>query len=57
MEECPCCKQKMYSVDKRRLNTSYDHDKSNYLTSCLYCYADVYEYYAERWEEYYSGRL
>lgn len=57
MQKCPCCEKMLYSVERRRLNTQYENDSQNYVTSCLYCYADQYEYYAERWEEYYSGLL
>lgn len=57
MEKCPCCERMMYSVCRRRLNTSYEEEESNYLNSCLYCFADQYEYYAERWDEYYQGRI
>ena len=57
MEKCPCCERMSYTVDNRRVNTAYVDDKSNWLNSCLYCYADAEEYYCERWEEYNQGRL
>jgi len=56
-EQCPCCLDMRYTVEKRRLNTQYGDDESNWLKSCIECYAERVEYYAERWAEYYSGCL
>lgn len=55
-DKCPCCEEMSYSIERRRRNTSYEDDESNYLTSCLHCYAQDFEYYAERWEDYYASR-
>ena len=54
-KKCPCCDKYKRSIERRRLNTSYVDDESNFLTSCLHCYADAFEDYAERWADYYSG--
>ena len=44
-------------VEKYRMNTAYIKDEANYSYGCKYCQEECYEYYKERWEEYYSGRL
>lgn len=54
-EKCHFCDKQSYTVERRRLNTQYVDDASNWLTSCAACYADQEEYYAERWAEYYNG--
>lgn len=49
-----------YSTDKverRRLNTMYHNEESNWLTSCEVCYDEAYEHFADQWREYYQGRL
>ncbi len=54
---CPYC-QKFHlpwTIKKRRLNTMYADDEQNYMTSCVHAYKEVYEYYEERWNDYYSG--
>lgn len=44
-------------VERRRLNTQYHDDESNYMTSCISCYQEMYDYYEELWADYYSSRL
>ena len=56
---CPRCGQPDYDsglavIAKRRLNTSYVDDKNNWLISCVGCFEEIYEQYAEMWSEYYS---
>lgn len=53
-EKCECCNKYSLTIGKRRLNTQYVDEESNFLKSCIKCYADAEEYYAERWAEYYS---
>ncbi len=55
---CPCCgKPDDFTIAIRPRLTAYNDDHLNYLTSCAECYKMDYEYYAERWEEYWSGCL
>lgn len=55
--ECSYCNEMSLTVRRRRLNTAYEHEPSNFVTSCLNCYSSAVEYYQERWDEYYGGRL
>lgn len=50
---CPNCARERI-IRKRRLNTAYTHDEDNWVECCSDCYQMMYEYYEERWEEYYS---
>lgn len=52
---CPCCEQLMPDVRKRRKNTAYVNDESNWLICCGACFQDMLEYYAELWDTYYYG--
>jgi hypothetical protein len=53
--KCPCCKRLKFNNRKRRLNTKYVNDESNWLTSCGECYEETYQYYADLWADYYAG--
>lgn len=57
---CPICNLPDYKtgsqvIAKRRLNTAYVDDELNWLVSCLDCYNEQYEWYAELWDYYYSN--
>ena len=39
---------------KRRLNTNFVNDESNWMVSCEDCFQLEREYYAERWADYYT---
>lgn len=54
---CPGCGRMSRSVERRRLNTQYVDDDSNYLTSCCDCYDDMYEHYRDLWQSYYGDSL
>ena len=47
----------MPNVIRRRQNTQYIQEESNWVTCCDECFEEVEEYWAERWAEYYNGRL
>lgn len=51
------CKHFGFDVKWRRKNTAYVDDKSNWMCSCSECYQETYDYYEERWSDYYSSRL
>lgn len=46
-----------FTVKRRRLNTAYVDEESNYLTSCLSCYWETVDYYQDLWDDYYSSIL
>lgn len=50
---CPCCGC-FGLIGKRRLNTRYVEEESNWLLSCLTCHEEAISYYNDLWEEYYS---
>lgn len=57
---CPYCKKFHWfriGIKRRKLNTAYQEKERNYMTSCLPAYKETFEYYKERWEDYYSGLL
>jgi hypothetical protein len=56
-QECRCCKTFTNDVRNRRMNTQYADDSQNSLISCEACYLRSEEEWAERWAEYYAGRL
>lgn len=45
------------NVRKRRLNTRYESEESNWLVSCYACFAATVGHYNELWDVYYSGCL
>lgn len=55
--KCPCCGAWQYGVLKRRLNTAYCNEDSNWQVSCERCYEKSIDYYNEMWAEYNAGRL
>ena len=45
---CGCCETWFNKdIKRRRLNTEYANDESNYMTSCKYCYDEQCSYYQE----------
>lgn len=56
ISKCPCCEVKSTTVERRGRNTCYLEDELNYLVSCLLCWMRDWDYYAERWAEYWSSR-
>lgn len=54
-ERCDTVSNK--DIKRRRLNTKYQDDKSNYMTSCKDCYDEVCEYYEELQRDYYTSRF
>lgn len=54
---CPQCKQPARNIGRRRMNTAYQNDNSNFIICCRQCFDEAEEYWAERWADYYSGIL
>lgn len=44
-------------VKRRRQNTAYEDEESNYVTVCPTCFEEIEEYWDERWADYNSSRL
>ena len=54
---CPRCGRWFKYPKRRRQSTQYEDEESNYVTCCAECFEEIEEYWAERWAEYYAGRL
>ena len=46
---CQQCKKR--GAERRRQNTAYQNDESNFATLCNECQEQANEYWAERWLE------
>ena len=55
--KCQRCEKEGNDVKRRRQNTQYVDDESNFATLCDDCQSDADEYWSERWAEYYAGCL
>jgi C4-type Zn-finger protein len=53
---CPICNGKTGNVCWRRRNTQYRLDEQNWVLSCLACWREEDNYWAEMWDEYLSDR-
>lgn len=54
---CPSCGKYLRFPKIRLQNTAYEREWSNYDLSCIDCYQEYEEYWAERWNDYYSSCL
>lgn len=54
---CPLCERRKGDIDRRRLNTAYVNDESNYQLSCEECYDESVGCYEELWDDFYSEVL
>lgn len=54
---CPACKCEASTVERRRRNTSYFDDTLNWTELCIDCFDADCEYWAERWDDHWRGRL
>lgn len=54
---CSCCGRWRRDIKRRRQNTEYADEESNYITVCMECYEQIVDYWNERWEEYWASRL
>ena len=53
--KCSHCKKN--GAKKRRQNTNYPNDESNFAILCDDCQKDADEYWREMWDEYYKEVL
>ena len=42
-------------VERRRLNTAFADDESNWATCCDVCFGQLVDHYADLWDLYYHG--
>jgi hypothetical protein len=56
-KKCPCCGINKPYVLRRRQNTAYEDEESNYVECCEDCFEQIESYWEERWQEYYSQVL
>lgn len=54
---CPQCKRWFVYPKRRRMDTAYVDEESNYCYVCAACYVSIQEYWDEQWRNYYSGLL
>lgn len=53
-----CAVHGWFMYPKRfKMNTAYVDDEANYSYGCKECQRDCFEYYKERWDEYYANIL
>ena len=53
---CPHCMMWFQDgVKRRRQNTAYEDEESNFVVACKNCFDEIQEQWAERWDEYYSS--
>ena len=50
--ECQCCGND--GAKKRRQNTAYVNDESNFATLCNECQKESHKYWQDQWNEYYN---
>lgn len=55
--KCERCEKVGPDVSRRRQNTAYVNDESNFAVLCDDCQKDADEYWSERWAEYRAGLL
>lgn len=53
---CPNC-GRAGEIVRRQLNTMYQREASNFMVSCAPCYQEAFDYYEERWADYYAGLM
>jgi len=53
---CPQCHGYLVFPRKRRMNTQYEKEESNFCTVCKRCFLEIEAHWEERWDEYNSGR-
>ena len=53
---CQLCDRESDNIAKRRLNTRYVDDRSNWMESCHECYQDRVDHYRDLWNEYYNSQ-
>jgi hypothetical protein len=54
---CNCCNKYFKYSKRRRLNTQYEEEDRNYLTSCDSCYRKTINYYNELWDTFYGEKI
>lgn len=53
---CDHCGRWFVYPKRRRMNTAYHDEESNYCCECENCFEETQAYWQERWDEYNSER-
>ena len=51
---CTGCGKRFRICKGRKMSTQYQTEEDNWVFCCKECYADIQEYWKERWQDYYS---
>ena len=54
---CGNCNKYLKYPKRRRMNTAYIDEESNYICECSDCFKLTQEYWQERWDDYNSERF
>jgi predicted nucleic acid binding AN1-type Zn finger protein len=54
---CPYCRTIFHYPKRRRMNTQYAKEESNWVTCCKPQFDEIQEYWKERWADYWSDRF
>lgn len=54
---CGMCNRWFVYPKRRRMNTMYENEESNYCKVCKECYKEIEYSWKERWDEFNAGRL
>lgn len=46
-----------FSIKRRRQNTSYMDEESNYIVCCKSCFENIESYWDERWQELHKEQM
>jgi hypothetical protein len=55
-EACGMCTCHWSRTERRRMDTAYVNDESNYCEVCEECFEEIQEHWAEMWADYNSQR-
>jgi hypothetical protein len=54
---CEYCQRIFHYPKRKRMNTQYADEESNWIYCCEEQFKEIQEYWKERWDDYYSGIL
>jgi len=54
LQKCDKCGFPGGTVRRRRMNTQYHDDESNFCVACEQCFEEIQEEWHEKWQEYYE---
>lgn len=54
---CPMCKKESATVERRRQNTAYLEEESNWVTVCEDCFEEIQWQWEQMWRDLYGNIL